>query len=538
MKIFRNSELFKRVVPLTLAAIVLAGTLLGIFGTIFAYADGLEADSKKNMEIVRVQFFDKDDNLIEKSEVEPNKTYKIRVRLKPTGKFSKYDKNSIDPIETIFLFEDHFVTQSGDDTTMFKPAEGDYIEEDNKGQVYYLYELENVRIKKWSARTAKLELLVDYQDHTLPTDEISIGVILQTVDTSNEGSDWADDNDGVRGTSTESEAEVLTTPKMIITGFDIPPVVNPGEEFQVTIEFMNNSKKKDMENISMTLTPSDGVSIRNGVNKRHYIKIPRRQSTSETFTLKSSKELKAESLSLTVKFEYQYEVDNAYKDGSSEEILSISSIPKEEEEKEDPNSTEGSISSFEILSVVPPDSLYPNEDGYVTVKVINKDHQFDASNVQLTIVGDGLINSGNTEYHGALTHSTQAEIEMALQFSEAGTFPLQAIVTYEDSVGKDADGKPKVRINDIVKDFTVTVQESPDMGMDMGMGMGDMMGIGGEMFDENGMPVGGEAEPAPWYKSPVILGCGGGGVLVIVLVAILVIRKVRKKKAGDDDEDI
>lgn len=539
MKIFRNSELFKRVVPLTLAAIVLAGTLLGIFGTIFAYAD----DDKvplKNMELKKPVDFISGGFLADSSKIKIDTKYTIRIRLCPTDEgIYKGSDVTYNPIESVRLYKNDFITVAKNDNNeiYFTDEYPDSDAEPDGGEkVYYVYELKNVYFEQNTSGKIRAQVEINYKDESVPSDTIDFNVTLSTGGTGT--SNWADDNDGVRGTSTESEAEVLTTPKMIITGFDIPPVVNPGEEFQVTIEFMNNSKKKDMENISMTLTPSDGVSIRNGVNKRHYIKIPRRQSTSETFTLKSSKELKAESLSLTVKFEYQYEVDNAYKDGSSEEILSISSIPKEEEEKEDPNSTEGSISSFEILSVVPPDSLYPNEDGYVTVKVINKDHQFDASNVQLTIVGDGLINSGNTEYHGALTHSSQGEIEMALQFSEAGTFPLQAIVTYEDSVGKDADGKPKVRINDIVKDFTVTVQESPDMGMDMGMGMGDMMGIGGEMFDENGMPVGGEAEPAPWYKSPVILGCGGGGVLVIVLVAILVIRKVRKKKAGDDDEDI
>ena len=127
---------------------------------------------------------------------------------------------------------------------------------------------------------------------------------------------------------------------------------------------------------------------------------------------------------------------------------------------------------------------------------------------------------------------------MALQFAEAGTYSLQAIVTYEDSVGKDDSGKPKVRINDLTKDFTVTVQESPDMGMDMGMG--DMMGMGGMELDENGMPVGGEGMemPAPWYKNPVILGCSGGGLVIVAVVVILLVRRARKKKAGEDDEDI
>ena len=103
MKIFRNSELFKRVVPLTLAAIVLAGTLLGIFGTIFAYADGLEADREPNMKLEAVYFYDKSGNQIQRSELQTNTTYKIRIRLRPVGKFSDYDEDSTNPIRSLFL---------------------------------------------------------------------------------------------------------------------------------------------------------------------------------------------------------------------------------------------------------------------------------------------------------------------------------------------------------------------------------------------------------------------------------------------------
>lgn len=553
MRSFRNSEIFKRVVPLTLAAIVLAGTVLGIFGTIFAYAaTPVVVEGPGNVRISSITFFkdiDDEDTLVSNSQLVYEGVYDIRLRLLvDKDKLGAGSEDEVrENITSVVL--NGPATENGEAVKGdFRPFNGSYTTfrafggaYDEGGKTYIDYELKSIQIAGYdSTGYATLAVTVRYNNGDT-ADQLNkrFGLSDKT------GRDWTDDDDSttIRGTSTggdsNSDTELLTTPKMIVTGFNIPPVVNPGEEFQVTVEFMNNSKKKDMENVSMTLTPSDGVSIKNGVNKRHYIKIPRRQSTSETFTLKSSKELKAETLSLTVKFDYQYEADNTYKDGSSEEILSISAIPKEEEKEEDTSGTEGSISSFEILSVVPPDSLYPNEDGYVTVKVINKDHQYDASNVQLTVVGDGLVNSGNTEYHGALTHSTQAEIEMALQFTEAGTYTLQAIVTYEDSVGKDDDGKPKVRINDLTKDFTVTVQESPDMGMG-DMGMGDMMGIGGMEFDENGMPVGGEGMemPAPWYKSPVFIGCAIGGVVIVAVVAVLLVRRARKKKAGDDDEDI
>lgn len=567
MRNFRNSEIFKRVVPFTLAAVVLAGTVLGLFGMIFAYAA-----SERNNDVItlgrsNVTFYEyvvgQDRGpLVKSKNLQLNdETYDVYIVLAVNAQAvgvepDNMDAGGVTEKITVRLEEPTEDGTEGGDFVTSRSGKFENLsfagdrETDDKGRIFVTYRLRNVSIQSHKNGEARLGINVQYQTNE-GGDPVSVSLWekyrLSNVDTggssgSGIGDDDDDDDGGYRNnnpTSDDDDTEVLTTPKMIVTGFDIPPVVNPGEEFQVTVTFMNNSKKKDMENVSMTLTPSDGVAIKNGVNKRHYVKIPRRASTSETFTLKASKELKAEALNMTVKFDYQYEQDNAYKDGSSEEVLSILAIPKEEEE--DTSGTEGSISSFEILSIVPPDSLYPNEDGYVTVKVINKDHQYDASNVQLTIVGEGLVNSGNTEYHGALTHSTQAEIEMAIQFTEPGAHTLQAIVTYEDSVGKDEKGKPKVRINDLTKDFTVTVQESPDMGMDMGMG--DMMGIGGAdmggmEFDENGMPVGGEGMEAPWYQNPVILGCAGGGVLVVAVVAVLLIRRARKKKAGDDDEDL
>lgn len=554
MRNFRNSEIFKRVVPFTLAAIVLAGTVLGFFGMIFAYAasKAVTLDFANNVIFRKHTSGNKEGEEVEHNNLELGKLYDVEIVLSVDANVAKEGTDSI----VVTLDErasDKEDAASGGiftcRTTNKKFTYDGDIETDNDGRVLTQYHLKSVEATKDGGGKARLNIHIEYPKNGGLEEPVKIDLwneySLSNVDTSSPRDDDIDDDDtGYRNTSattSDDDTETLTTPKMIVTGFDIPPVVNPGEEFQVTITFMNNSKIKNMENISMTLTPSDGVAIKNGVNKRHYVKIPHRSSTSETFTLKASKELKAEALSMTVKFDYQYKVGNAYKDGSSEEVLSILAIPKEEEKEEDTSGTEGSISSFEILSIVPPDSLYPNEDGYVTVKVINKDHQYDASNVQLTVVGDGLVNSGNTEYHGALTHSTQAEIEMAIQFTEAGTYTLQAIVTYEDSVGKDESGKPKVRINDLTKDFTVTVQESPDMGMDMGMG--DMTGMGGAdmggmVFDENGMPAGGEAAAAPWYQNPVILSCAGGGVLVVAVVAVLLIRRAKKKKAGDDDEDL
>lgn len=541
MKEYNTKTFLKRAIPLMLAAIILCGTIMGMVGVIVASAateDGVKVDVSLDLP----KFYKNSDDTSGTSYPSKNQTYDhvtivIRVKNNRIGSkrpdsWLEFNPSLSAPDVTLISEGYDLPSINSGEAKSFTFVEGPEKLENDDGEVegyLYTYEMENIMLNSKYDRNFQVAVKLtgenDVTLHREPNRYLSDPDNYVSVNTGGRDDDYGTSD------STSSDAEVLTTPKMIITSYKIPEVVKPGEEFQVTIEFMNNSKLKNMENVSMTLTPPEGAAIKNGVNKRHYITIPKRQTTSETFTLKANEELKAESLPITVKFDYQYKVDNTYKDGSSEEILSITSIPKEEEKEEDNDSTEGSISSFEILSVIPPDMVYPNEDAYVTVKVINKDHQYDASNVQLTVTGDGLVNNGNTEYHGALTHSSQAEIEMALQFSQAGTYTLEAIVTYEDAEGKDSDGKPIVRINDLKKEFTVTVQEPPEApSMDMmgGMGMDGM---------EEAVPVDGPSLPFGLTKTKLILICGGAGIAVLVIV-IATVRHIRKKKAEDEDEDI
>lgn len=365
----------------------------------------------------------------------------------------------------------------------------------------------------------------------------SLGDSSSSSSSSEPSIDYGDDDSSDSKTTSSEDEDAIPTPKIIIKSFDIPNEVAYGDEFDTTIEFYNNSAYKDLVNVTMTVTPSEGVIIRNGVNQRHYIKIPKRQSTTERFRFKASDKFAAEGITLTVKFEYEYRFNKEYKQGSHEEVLSLMAKPKPEESSSsdsDKDGTEGSISSFEVLSIVVPDKVYPDEDAYITIRAINKDHQFDASNVQVTVTGDGLLNSGNTVYHGALAHSTQAEIETTLQFASPGTYPLVCTLVYEDSVGLDEDKKPIVRINDIQKEFTVTVLESPyaDMG-NMG-GMGDMgdMGIMDGMDGMDAVPAqGGVVE---WMRGHLWAPIGGGVVLLAVIAGV--VRHIRRKKAADDDD--
>lgn len=556
----------KRAVPLILALLVLSGTFLSCLSVVLAHA--AEADAAYAT-IDSIHFLDTGNaegqsSIMDTVNTDEDYILAVQLRLTPAGReaFMQYHKTNPDDASDMLpaLSEDDFIrsvrltsgnVKGGDGnsrTTFSKHSRTpEIIDADYKGSIRYTLYLGPVRLKEDSGRDVSIEITYssksadgssspDGSDHlteeitdsagsplTLPGSGISAPIEMLP-------SDKTEDKSDILNRDTEN---AIPTPKMIITGFDIPDQINYGEDFDVTLRFYNNSAYKDMVNVTMTVTPSDGTLIRNGLNQRHFVRVPKHQTGSETFRFRASSKLASEAVTLTVKFAFEYEFNGEYKREESEEILSILSSPKPDETPgSGSGSGEGSISSFEILSVVPPEEIYPGEESYITARIINKDHQFDASNVQMTITGDGLANSGSTVYHGALAHSSQAEIETMLLFNEPGTYTLECTVIYEDSVGTDENNRPIVRINDLKKEFTVTVLEAPGSGMDMGMDFMDPsmdMGMG---FDEN------MEEPAsplrtvlsfPWILIPIA---------VLIVAAVLVIRHFRSRKKDENDEDL
>lgn len=558
----------KRIVPVTLAVIVLAGFIFGAVGMMVAYADEPDPEVgnigwiKESNVSVNFTLSNAKDTNEKESDLYFNKRYtaEVQIQLEGTGAEEYNSKNKPDNFMKVYMESGYIGNEEKGDFATSSRTEGrssfvkSEVKDQNDGTYLFTFKLENVwpyyRIKNGEDPIMSFYILYPDQNAYDSFSKSCVGITFagenyksKSIGKINVDPDDTipDDNEntstsrpGVNDDDTEAS---IPTPKMIISSFDIPSEVVYGEEFDATIEFYNNSAYKDMVNVTMTVTPSEGVSIRNGVNQRHYIKIPKRQSTTERFRFKASDKLAAEAITLTVKFEYEYRFNKEYKQGSHEEVLSLMAKPKPEESSSsdsDKDGTEGSISSFELLSIVVPDKVYPDEDAYITIRAINKDHQFDASNVQVTVTGDGLLNSGNTVYHGALAHSTQAEIETTLQFASPGTYPLVCTLVYEDSVGLDEDKKPIVRINDIQKEFTVTVLESPyaDMG-NMG-GMGDMgdMGIMDGMDGMDAVPAqGGVVE---WMRGHLWAPIGGGVVLLAVIAGV--VRHIRRKKAADDDD--
>lgn len=541
----------KRVIPVTLAVIVLAGFIFGAVGMMVAYAEGETWISETKSSVI---FKDAEGSVIRKVISSGRYIAELKIVLSKGDGANQYadwiKENDPRDFMKVTMEAGNFVIASsaGGANNYTFSLEGTPEGPNPDGEYTFIYTLESVR--PYYKDSPHMDISVSFLDGTK---QQSFTKLIKNItyegenyrsrpvaddNSSSSSSDsyTYDDDDSSDSKTTSSEDEnAIPTPKMIISSFDIPSEVAYGEEFDATIEFYNNSAYKDMVNVTMTVTPSEGVIIRNGVNQRHYIKVPKRQSTTERFRFKASDKLATESITLTVKFEYEYRFNKEYKQGSHEEVLSLVAKPKPEESsssEEDKTGTEGSISSFELLSIVVPDKVYPDEDAYITIRAINKDHQFDASNVQVTVTGDGLLNSGNTVYHGALAHSTQAEIETTLQFASPGTYPLVCTLVYEDSVGLDEDKKPIVRINDIQKDFTVTVLESPyaDMG-NMG-DMGDMGDMGMDPGMDGAVPAQGGA--VEWMRGHLWAPIGGGIVLLAVIAGV--VRHIRRKKAADDDD--
>lgn len=496
----KKRDLLRRVLPLVLAAIIVLGTLFGLLASV-AYAADTGTVTTAKVYTLTGDGIDP----AKKATVGRGTYSEWRLTLTLGASYGPQDVTELKLDNSNDLFS------SGTDLRF------SYLGASNTGNNRFIFIVKKVEVLR---ETSIIPM-------TLKLRGMDVMLLNQTVAElpggggySNSGSNYASSS------SSSSEKEVLTTPKMIITGFSAPKMVNPGEGFELSFTFLNNSSRKNLENISVMVTAPETAPIINTTNKRHFVTIPRRKDASETFQMKLSKEAKLEVIPVTIKFTYEYLLDGAYVEKTSEEIIYINATPKPEEKKVE-TTTEGEISAFDLLSVVPPVDCYPNEEAYAVARVINKDHRFNASNVQVSVVGDGLTNSGNTVYHGALNKSTQAEIDLPMTFDEPGTYTVKAIVVYEDSVGKDEKNNPIVRINEVEKEFTVTVKEPPAVGS---MTMPET--------EAPAKPGGLSAIMAMVSTVPVAVWWIAGVVLVVGVPLTIILIKKRKNKAGAEDEDI
>lgn len=385
-----------------------------------------------------------------------------------------------------------FYNENGDNKIKFT------IDSESNNRV--LLELENLR---YDRATQNMNLRIYYRDERDGNREY-IGNATIIAKFADPNPDYTG-NGGSRDNS-DDPLRVLT-PRVIIDRYNkVAGVVKAEEQFTMNIHYVTPSELL-LKNVMMEVQAPSGVSLLNSSNKVYIETISDVNPGSSNFTFVVSKDYTADTVPVTVNFDFEYWLNDDYVKGSSSEILSLPVVSKEDEETED---------RFELSTLELPENLYVDEEGWLTLNVINKGKE-QVSNVTVTLEGENVSNTGYSEYHGAVASNTKAEIELPIRMRVGGDSLCTLTVTYENK---------EEEIKTLTKEFSINAME-----MDTGMNPG--------MWEDPGMmedPA--MAEPQggfPW------LWVGLGVVVVGTVGAIVAVKIIKKKKEQklleEDDED-
>ncbi len=282
-------------------------------------------------------------------------------------------------------------------------------------------------------------------------------------------------------------ASAETTPRLIITGFTTDKdEVKSGDTFEMTVSVQNVSKKSDISNIKLTFSTANNEIVPASGSSTMYIeKIAKEETYELKITMKAGADLSSKSYVMDVKLSYE----DRY--GSPIEDATTLVIPVVQNQRV-------SLGGFDFGA----SGVMVGENADVSFKV-NNQGRGEIFNVNAKIVGEGIeatdvfvgnVASGGTGY---------ADITVTGVDETVATGTIQAIVTFEDSMGNESQ---------VTQDITFDVLAYQEPMVDM--------------TDIDEIPV----EKGP--ISPVVIVAA----VVAVIVLLVVIKKRKQKKEEEQDE--
>ncbi len=277
------------------------------------------------------------------------------------------------------------------------------------------------------------------------------------------------------------------TPRLIITGYTTDKdEVKSGDTFEMTISIQNVSKKSDISNIKVTLsTANNEIVPASGSNTMYIEKIAKEEIYELKVTMKAGADLASKPYVMDVKFAYEDRYDTPIEDATTLVVPVV-------------QNQRVSVGSLDVQS----QAIMEGDETDVSFTV-NNQGRGEIFNVNAKIVGDGVeatdafvgnVSSGGTGY---------VDITVTAVDYTAATGTVQAIITFEDSVGNESQ---------ITQDIALEVFAYEEPVEDIGA-----------------MDI--VEEPAG--VNPVVIAVVA--VVVIILVAI-VIKKRKQKKEEEQDE--
>ncbi|MCR4690203.1 MAG: hypothetical protein K5739_02530 [Lachnospiraceae bacterium] len=324
----------------------------------------------------------------------------------------------------------------------------------------------------------------------------------------------------------ETEGGALSTPRVIVTGFETNPAsVHAGDTFTLTLHLKNTSRRTAVSNMLVNFSaPNEGSDTESsyaaflptsGSNSEYISSIGKGETTDLVVELTAKADLSQKPYPLDLNMEYE---DDDYTSYTASADVSIPVIQEARFEMGKP----------EIM----PTELAPGSDSNIMFSIYNLG-KVTLYNVKVTFEGDSI--SGGDTFVGKIEAGGTGNVD-AMVTGEKATAEgekIYVVVTYEDEAGKQQSHKEALDLK--------VIGEGSGQG-----GEGSLDGAIGEFgngtFDGEVMEYEGSDEMEVEYEDTATkikkIAIGGiivvGSILLIVVIIILVSRAKKKKQEKED----
>lgn len=276
----------------------------------------------------------------------------------------------------------------------------------------------------------------------------------------------------------------VKTPQLMVESYRYGgSYVQAGDTFNLDLGLFNTSAK-EIRNVKVTMTASDGVFVPVGSSNSFYIdSIPKKGRVSRSMTLSCKKDAEQKTTSMEIEMSYEDTKGEAY---TSKDTISV---PVTQETK------------LVVDDIVAPPELYAGNPSSLSVQFYNMG-KTTLSNLRVNAEGNFDTMESNSYFAGNMEAGKSDTFDFSFTPREPGAMEGRIIFTYEDASGNQQTYE---------KPFTFEA-----------MDMGDMMDPGMEEFPME------EEKKFPW------LPVGIGVAIVAAIIALLLIKKYRKKKRDEE----
>ena len=208
------------------------------------------------------------------------------------------------------------------------------------------------------------------------------------------------------------------TPRLMVTGSEVnTDRVNAGDEFDLTVHFMNESDDTHLYNIKIAFTTSDNeIYPVSGTNVYYVDSVEDEEEFDVVMKMTTRGDLEEKPYTITVNFEYE-DSNKMYYQDSSEIVIPVFQKPVL-------SASDMKLTKSEILL---------NSKTSFSMK-INNMGKGNIYNVSVSVDGD-MINGADT-FVGNLDKGANTTVDLSLKGVNVGSGDFTVTVNYEDSDGK------------------------------------------------------------------------------------------------------